>query len=148
MTKISSKTGNCPRIWMAPNFFWYLHAENVTQNKCVQKRKKSNSTVREPILMKFWHQIFWPQTVLTVPSDLHKTRLGPSYGPKRAEKMKLWKWLPGHFSRTFTQQKSKNILRGEFLDQYLPLVRVSRESGSGTVLGPLVECYIFSYSAS
>ena len=74
---------------MAPKFFGYLHAENVTQNKCVQKRKTSNSAVREPILMKFWHQILWPQTVLTMPSDLHKTCHGPSYGPKRAEKMKL-----------------------------------------------------------
>ena len=74
---------------MAPKFFEYLHAENVTQNKCVQKRKTSNSAVREPILMKFWHQILWPQTVLTVPSDLHKTRLGPSYGPKRVENLKI-----------------------------------------------------------
>ena len=74
---------------MAPNFFGNLHAENVTQNKCVQKRKKSNSAVRELILMKFWHQILWPQTVLMVPSDLRKTRLGPSYGPKHVEKMKL-----------------------------------------------------------
>ena len=74
---------------MAPKFFGNLHAENVTQNKCVQKRKKSNSAVRELILMKFWHQILWPQTVLMVPSDLRKTRLGPSYGPKHVEKMKL-----------------------------------------------------------
>ena len=74
---------------MAPKLFAYCHAENVTQNKCAQKRKKSNSVVCGPILMKFWHQIFWPQTVLTVCSDLHKTRLGPSYGPKRVEKMKL-----------------------------------------------------------
>ena len=74
---------------MAPKFFGYLHAENVTQNKCVQKRKKSNSAVRKPILMKFWHQILWPQTVLMVPSDLRKTCLGQSYGPKRIEKMKL-----------------------------------------------------------
>ena len=74
---------------MAPKFFRNLHAENATQNKCVQKRKKCNSAVRELILMKFWHQILWPQTVLTVPSDLHKTRLGPSYGPKHVEKMKL-----------------------------------------------------------
>ena len=63
---------------MAPNFFGYLHAENVMQNKCAQKRKKSNSAVREPILMKFWHQILWPRAVLTVPSDLEKSRLGPS----------------------------------------------------------------------
>ena len=74
---------------MAPKLFAYRHAENVTQNKCAQKCKKSNSAVRGPILTKFWHQILWPQTVLTVPSDLHKTRLGPSYGPKRVEKMKL-----------------------------------------------------------
>ena len=74
---------------MTLKLFAYCHAENVTQNKCAQKRKKSNSAVRGPILMKFWHQILWPQTVLTVPSDLHKTRLGPSYGPKRVEKMKL-----------------------------------------------------------
>ena len=74
---------------MAPKFFGNLHAENVTQNKRVQKRKKSNSAVRELILMKFWHQILWPQTVLTVPSDLQKTHLGPSYGLKRIEKMKL-----------------------------------------------------------
>ena len=74
---------------MAPKFFGNLLAENVTQSKCVQKRKKFNSAVRELILMKFWHQILWPQTVLMVPSDLRKTRLGPSYGPKHAEKMKL-----------------------------------------------------------
>ena len=74
---------------MAAKFFGYLHAENVTRNKCVQKRKKSNSAVRELILIKFWHQIFWPQTVLTVHSDLRKTCLGQSYGPKRIEKMKL-----------------------------------------------------------
>ena len=92
---------------MSPKLFTYLHAENVTQNKCVQKRKKSNSAVRGQILMKFWHQIFWSQTILTVPSDLLKTRLGPSYGPKRAEKMKLWKRLPGHFSCTFTQKNQK-----------------------------------------
>ena len=74
---------------MASKLNAYLHAKIVTQNKCVQKRKKSNSAVRGPILMKFWHQILWPQTILTVPSDLHKTRLGPSYGPKRVENMKL-----------------------------------------------------------
>ena len=74
---------------MAPLFFAYLHAENVTQNKYAKIRKIANSKVCGPILMKLWHQIFWPQTVLTVPSDLHKTRLGPSYGPKRVEKMKL-----------------------------------------------------------
>ena len=50
MTKIFSNVQNCPRIGMAPKFFGYLHAENVTQNKCVQKRKTSNSAVREPIL--------------------------------------------------------------------------------------------------
>ena len=107
MTKIFSKTGNCPRIWMAPKLFAYRQAENVTQNKCAPKRKKSNSVVRGAILMKSWHQIIWPQTVLTVPSDLHKTRLGPSYGPKRVEKMKIWKLLWGHFSRTFTQKNQK-----------------------------------------
>ena len=74
---------------MAPKLIAYLYTENVTQNKCAQKRKKSNSAVRGPILMKFWHQIFWPQTILTVPSDLHKTHLGPSYGLKRVEKVKL-----------------------------------------------------------
>ena len=74
---------------MAPIFFAYLRAQYVTQNKCAKIRKIANSAVREPILMKFWHQILWPQTVLTVCSDLHKTRLGPSYGPKRVEKMKL-----------------------------------------------------------
>ena len=74
---------------MASKLNAYLHAKIVTQNKCVQKRKTSKSTVREPILMKFWHQILWPQTVLMMTSDLHKTCLGPSYGPKRAEKMKL-----------------------------------------------------------
>ena len=74
---------------MAPLFFAYLHTENVTQNKCAKIRKIANSDVREPILIKFWHQILWPQTVLTVPSDLHKTHLGPSYGPKRVGKMKL-----------------------------------------------------------
>ena len=74
---------------MAPIFFAYLRAKNVTQNKYAKIRKIANSDVREPILMKFWHQILWPQTVLTMPSDLHKTCLGPSYGPKRAEKMKL-----------------------------------------------------------
>ena len=74
---------------MAPKLFAYCHAENVTQNKCAQKRKKSNSAVLETILMKFWHQILWLQTVLTVPPDLHKTRLGPSYGPKCIEKVKL-----------------------------------------------------------
>ena len=72
---------------MAPKFFGYLHAENVTQNKCVQKRKTSNSAVREPILMKFWHQILWPQTVLTMPSDLQKTCQEPCYGAKRVEEM-------------------------------------------------------------
>ena len=74
---------------MAPIFFAYLRAQYVTQNKCAKIRKIANSAVREPILMKFWHQILWPQTVLTMPSDLHKNCLGPSYGPKRAEKMKL-----------------------------------------------------------
>ena len=74
---------------MAPKFFVYLHAKNVTQNKCAQIRKIPNFAVHVPILMKFWHQIFWPQAVLTVPSDLQKTHLGPSYGPKRVEKMKL-----------------------------------------------------------
>ena len=42
---------------MAPKLFAYRQAENVTQNKCAQKRKTSNSAVRGPILMKFWHQI-------------------------------------------------------------------------------------------
>ena len=74
---------------MAAKFLGYLHAKNVTQNKCAKIRKIANSAVHGPILMKFWHQILWPQTVLTVPSDLHKTRLGPSYGPKRVEKMKI-----------------------------------------------------------
>ena len=74
---------------MASLFFAYPHTENVTQNKCAKIRKTANSNVRGPILMKLWHQILWPQTVLTVPSDLHKTRLGPSYGAKRVEKMKL-----------------------------------------------------------
>ena len=74
---------------MAPKLFAYLHAENVTQNKRATTCKNANFAVREPILMKFWHQILWPQAVLTVPSDLQKTRLGPSYGPKRVEKMKL-----------------------------------------------------------
>ena len=74
---------------MASKFFQYLHAKNLTQNKCPKIRKIPNSAVRGPILMKFWHQILWPQTVLTVSSDLHKTCLGPSYGPKRVEKMKL-----------------------------------------------------------
>ena len=74
---------------MAPKLFTYHHAENVTQNKCAQKRKKSNSAVRGPILMKFWHQILWPQMVLIMPSDLHKTRLGLSYGPKRVENLKI-----------------------------------------------------------
>ena len=74
---------------MAPKFLGYLHAKNVTQNKRDFSRKKSSFGVGGPILMKFWHQILWPQTVLTVPSDLHKTTLGPSYGPKRVEKMKL-----------------------------------------------------------
>ena len=72
---------------MAPKFFDYLHAKNLTQNKCPKIRKIPNSAVRGPILMKFWHQILWPQTVLTVSSDLHKTRLGLSYGAKRVEKM-------------------------------------------------------------
>ena len=74
---------------MAPKFLGYLHAKNVTQNKCAKIRKIANSDVREPILMKFWHQILWPQTVLTVPSDLQKTRLGLSYGPKRVENLKI-----------------------------------------------------------
>ena len=74
---------------MAPKLNAYLHAKIVKQNKCAQKCKKSNSALRGPILMKFWHQIFWPQTVLTVPSDLQKTRLGPSYGPKRVENVKI-----------------------------------------------------------
>ena len=74
---------------MAPKFFGYLHPENLTQNKCPKTRKNANSAVRGPILMKFWHQILWPQTVLTVPSDLQKTRLGPSYGPKSVESLKI-----------------------------------------------------------
>ena len=74
---------------MAPKVFGYLYSKNVTQNKRAPTRKKANFAVREPILMKFWHQILWPQAVLTVPSDLQKTRLGPSYGPKRVEKVKL-----------------------------------------------------------
>ena len=74
---------------MVQELFAYLHAENVTRNKCVQKRKKSNSAMHRTILMKFWHQILSSQRVLTVPSDLHKTCLGPSYGTKRAEKIKL-----------------------------------------------------------
>ena len=63
---------------MAPKFLGYLHAKYVTQNKCAKIRKFPNSAVRGPILMKFWHQILWPQTVLMVPSDLNKTRLGLS----------------------------------------------------------------------
>ncbi len=74
---------------MAPKFLRYLHAENLTQNKCPKPRKNANSAVRRPILMKFWHRILWPQTVLTVPSDLQKTRLGPSYGAKRVENVKV-----------------------------------------------------------
>ena len=72
---------------MAPKFFRYLHAKNVTQNKCAKIRKVANSAVRGPIFMTFWHQIFWPQTVLTVPLDLQKTCLGPSYGAKRVENL-------------------------------------------------------------
>ena len=74
---------------MAPKLFGYLYAKNVKQNKCAKICKIANSDVREPILMKFWHQILWPQTVLTVPSDLQKTRLGPSYKPKRVENLKI-----------------------------------------------------------
>ena len=74
---------------MVSKYIGYLHPKNLTQNKCAKIRKFPNSAVRGPILMKFWHQILWPQTVLTVPSDLQKTHLGPSYGPKRVEKMKL-----------------------------------------------------------
>ena len=74
---------------MASKLFAYLHAKNVTQNKRAQMRKKANFAVRGLILMKYLQQILWPQTVLTVPSDLQKTHLGPSYGPKRVEKMKL-----------------------------------------------------------
>ena len=74
---------------MAPKLFGCHHAKNVTQNKCAKIRKIAYSAVRGPILMKFWHQILWPQTVLTVPSDLQKTRLGPSYGPKRVENLKI-----------------------------------------------------------
>ena len=74
---------------MAPKFFGNLQPKNLTQNKCAKIRKFPNSAVRGPILMKFWHQILWPQTVLTVPSDLQKTRLGPSYGPKRVENLKI-----------------------------------------------------------
>ena len=74
---------------MAPKLKAYLHAKNVTQNKCAKIRKWANSAARGPILMKFWHQILWPQMVPTVPSDLQKTRLGPSYGPKRVENLKI-----------------------------------------------------------
>ena len=119
---------------MAPKFFGYLHAENVTQNKCVQKRKTSNSAVRGQILMKFWHQILWPQTVLTVPSDLHKTRLGLSYGAKRVEKMNFLNPLLGPILRTFTQQKSKMRLCGEVLGQNLRTHQFSPKSESGSVL--------------
>ena len=38
---------------MAPKLFAYLHAENVTQNKRAQIRKKANFAVRGLILMKF-----------------------------------------------------------------------------------------------
>ena len=38
---------------MAPKLFTYLHAENVTQNKRAQIRKKGNFAVRGLILMKF-----------------------------------------------------------------------------------------------
>ena len=40
------------------------------------KNQKSNFAVRGLIWMKFWHKLIWPQIVLTVPSDFHKTRLG------------------------------------------------------------------------
>ena len=112
---------------MVPKLLAYFYEQIVMQNKFLQICKKSNSAVLEPIFKKFSQQIFWPQTVLTVPSDFYKTCLGPSYGPKRVEKRnsenRSWD--------TFTQQKSKIILSGEFLDLYPPLVQVSRESGSG-----------------
>ena len=38
---------------MAPKFFVYLHAKNVTQNKRAQIRKIANFVVRGLILMKF-----------------------------------------------------------------------------------------------
>ena len=133
---------------MAPKFLEYLRAKNVMQNKCVQKRKTSNSAVREPILMKFWHQILWPLTVLTVPSDLQKTCLGLSYGAKRIEKMNFLNPLLGPISRTFTQQKSKMRLRGEVLGQNLRSHQFSPKSESGSVLGPILELSSLSCKAS
>ena len=148
MTKISSNVRNCPRIWMAPKFLGYLLAKNVTQNKCAKIRKIANSVVRGPILMKFWHQILWSRTVLTVPSDLDKTRLGPSYGPKRVENLKLWERLLGPISRTFTQKMPNKRLRGEVLGQNLRTHQFSSKSESGSVLGPILELSSLSDMAS
>ena len=133
---------------MAPKFFQYLHAKNLTQNKCPKMCKIPNSAVREPILMKFRHQILWPQTILTVPSDLQKTCLGPSYGAKRIEKMNFLNPLLGPISRTFTQQKSKMRLRGEVLGQNLRTHQFSPKSESGSVLGPILELSSLSCMAS
>ena len=69
--------------------FAYFYEQIVMQYQSLQIRKKSIFAVLEPIFKKFSHQIFWPQRVLTVPSEFYKTCLGPSYGPKRVEKMKL-----------------------------------------------------------
>ena len=92
----------------------------------------------------FHTKFFSLKRLKKVPSDLLKTCLGPSYGPKHVEKMKLWKQLLGHFSRN----KNQNILHEEFLDLYSLLVRVSRESGLGTILNPILRYYVFSYSVS
>ena len=106
--------------------FAYFYEQILMQYKSLQIRKKSNSSVLEPILRNF-HTKFLASDILTVPSEFYKTCLGPSYGPKPVEKRnsenRSWD--------TFTQQKSKIILSGEFLDLYPPLVQVSRESGSG-----------------
>ena len=92
---------------MAPKFFAYLHAKYFTQNKHDFSHKKSSFTVGGLILMKFWHQILWPQTVLTVPSIHRGTQIWPSYKVKRVLKTRAFSALLEPFSRTFTQQKSK-----------------------------------------
>ena len=71
---------------MAPKLFAYLHAKMSRTINMVKNVEKSKFALHGPILIKFSHQILWLQTVQNVSSDLLKTCLGLSYGPRLVEK--------------------------------------------------------------
>ena len=139
MTKISSKTGNCPRIWMAPKLFAYLHAKMSRKINVVKNAKNLTLPYMDQSWCNFHTKFFSLKRFKRCPQIFLK----PVWG--RAMDQNVWKkWNCENFSRN----KNKNILRGEFLDLYSLLVRVSRESGLGTILNPILRYYVFSYSVS